>query len=149
MVRTCPVSCKVCVSQCKDAHAECGRWVAAGECSTNPEFMLHACAESCGVCSTSHGDGCADENATACAAWERSGQCHHNTAYMLKHCASSCGLCRTLCKDHDESCAAWAQSGECDANRVVMIQKCPASCGLCSTLEQMSTYGASMSHDEL
>merc|ERR1711871_1757386 len=107
--------------------------------------MLHTCAESCGVCSTSPG-GCVDQNSTACKSWERSGECRSNPQFMLKHCAATCGLCRTLCMDQEDACGTWAQAGECDTNPEVMLLKCPASCGVCSSIEQ---GGEELGKDEL
>jgi len=35
---------------CEDDHSSCGSWADGGECSRNPDFMMGACAESCGFC---------------------------------------------------------------------------------------------------
>ena len=37
--------------KCADTSRECGDWAELGECEANPEFMLHSCKRSCGVCS--------------------------------------------------------------------------------------------------
>lgn len=37
-------------SACEDTKAQCGEWVAHGECTSNPGFMASACPRSCGTC---------------------------------------------------------------------------------------------------
>ncbi|KAJ7393543.1 hypothetical protein OS493_006527 [Desmophyllum pertusum] len=35
---------------CADKHSNCEQWASAGECRTNPDWMLMNCQESCGLC---------------------------------------------------------------------------------------------------
>lgn len=35
---------------CEDLHDSCEAWSDAGECDTNPGYMVRNCAVSCGVC---------------------------------------------------------------------------------------------------
>ena len=37
-------------SSCVDSDADCASWASAGECGSNPEFMLSVCRLSCGAC---------------------------------------------------------------------------------------------------
>jgi len=72
---------------CADAHQQCGRWAARGECSTNPDYMHQSCRLSCGLCQP-----CADEN-DRCAEWAARNQCAENPGYMNAKCKQSCGKC--------------------------------------------------------
>jgi hypothetical protein len=40
---------------CNDSNVNCPAWQAAGECSTNPDYMLSACQMSCGICTNPSG----------------------------------------------------------------------------------------------
>lgn len=35
---------------CADSHPNCAEWAVAGECKTNPGYMLQTCRKSCNVC---------------------------------------------------------------------------------------------------
>ena len=88
-----------------DVMASCGAWAAAGECDTNPAYMLQACALSCGCRSPPPPPPpeCADRDTSgACAHWAASGECEANPAYMKLRCAASCGSCDML--DYKKRC---------------------------------------------
>ncbi|XP_066263229.1 CUB and sushi domain-containing protein 1-like [Branchiostoma lanceolatum] len=42
-------------SSCTDTSEHCASWASAGECDTNPDYMLVQCAQSCGNCGGSGG----------------------------------------------------------------------------------------------
>lgn len=44
--RTCPQTCGAC-GMCIDHHSNCQSWSAAGQCASNPGFMLEQCPYSC------------------------------------------------------------------------------------------------------
>ena len=120
MLKHCPNSCGVCVNGtkadaaaktadaakalheattggCHDAAVskdECAKWVAEGECTDNPAFMLTNCAASCGLCTNV----CSDHDSN-CATWatmNEGRECDENKAFMLKTCPASCGVCHEL-----------------------------------------------------
>lgn len=79
-----------------DKAVECKTWVQAGECHSNPAFMLKNCAESCGLCTHV----CSDHD-PSCPAWsQRNGgtECDENKGFMLATCPASCGVCSELAK---------------------------------------------------
>ena len=99
----------------RDNHTSCSAWAAAGECSSNPTFMLSQCAESCALRDLARAH---DEDAN-CAAWAEAGECSSNPAYMHSHCSRSCGDATPQSADalldtwHTPAeCTQWAGSGE-------------------------------------
>ena len=61
------------------------------ECLVNPEAMMKACPELCGVCTL----GC-DDKMALCTEWAEAGECVSNKAMMLESCPKSCGVCKNL-----------------------------------------------------
>ena len=35
---------------CEDKNTQCSYWAGIGQCSENPNYMLHKCAKSCEQC---------------------------------------------------------------------------------------------------
>ena len=99
---------EVASADCTDAPevmSSCGTWAAAGECDTNPTYMLQACARSCGCRPPPPPPppACADRDTSgACTHWAASGECEANPAYMKLRCAASCGTCDML--DYKKRC---------------------------------------------
>ena len=77
MLRLCPTSCGLCTPECKDADKECPGWGAAGECNTNPEFMIRTCPVTCEACKAT----CKDVQAD-CPGWTADGECFKNPGFM-------------------------------------------------------------------
>lgn len=119
MLKHCPYTCGVCVNETVHSHGaeddapaartapggcydvadkaeECSKWVDAGECSTNPGFMMSHCAASCGLCTPV----CMDHSPD-CPGWaQRDGgaECDNNKLFMMSTCPASCGVCSELQK---------------------------------------------------
>lgn len=72
---------------CIDGSDSCVRWKAAGECFSNPNYMLKECPKSCGLC------GCLDED-DRCPHLAYHNQCTgKDEAYMFLKCKKSCKAC--------------------------------------------------------
>ncbi|XP_071482430.1 zinc metalloproteinase nas-13-like [Diadema antillarum] len=137
MEANCAVSCGKCVSSpsqpCKDERQECGERARAGECMSEPDFMLAFCRRSCGQCDMNQ---CRD-NEDMCKIWARFDECDKNPAYMHVECQESCNLCgknfniTPECVDANGNCALWKAEGMCEENAKYMTKMCPASCGIC------------------
>eukprot|EP00746_Dinoflagellata_sp_MGD_P142927 gnl/MRDRNA2_/MRDRNA2_75822_c0_seq2.p1 gnl/MRDRNA2_/MRDRNA2_75822_c0~~gnl/MRDRNA2_/MRDRNA2_75822_c0_seq2.p1 ORF type:complete len:670 (-),score=68.94 gnl/MRDRNA2_/MRDRNA2_75822_c0_seq2:131-1879(-) len=93
---------------CIDTNKNCKSWAEAGDCKSNPAFMLSLCNASCNLC----GNG----NFTATTSQPTS-----STAQMLETCI-----------DTNKNCKSWADNGDCQSNRAYMILSCNASCQLCT-----------------
>ena len=120
---TCPASCRVCEPGCSDASDACGSWQRQGECEANPDHMLSACPESCGLCKSTK---CADKLSTLCDP----SSC--NSEIMLRLCPKTCGVCASACLDLHQDCSGWARESACFENPGFALANCPRSCGVCS-----------------
>jgi len=108
---------------------------------SNPDFSLHNCAVSCGICKVK----CKDEVAD-CPQWAAQGACAENKHYMAKACPLSCDVCHAhhgqephstcLNQEEDAACKRWAAEGECQSNADFMMRRCAGACGLCKNVCQ-------------
>jgi len=64
----------------EDTDSGCAGWAAAGQCASNPTYMLAGCARSCARAGEDSG----------CAGWAAAGECASNPTYMLAACSWSC-----------------------------------------------------------
>jgi len=131
----CPQSCGICEPNCADEDLlNCPLYAAHGECTKNPEYMLHKCKMSCGYCSPV----CEDSN-SRCAEWAKAEQCNADHDFMIRACPVSCGTCFATCADKQASCPTWALEGACSGNPSYMLKECPHSCDVCSKEEGEDT----------
>ncbi|KAL3902768.1 MAG: hypothetical protein SGPRY_011932, partial [Prymnesium sp.] len=79
---------------------ECTRWAKAGECSSNPAFMLKACEESCKI----FGPKDKYEDKQACVRWASHGECEANPSFMFESCEASCAHAGARKKAYSERC---------------------------------------------
>jgi len=61
------------------ASVHCSEWAAAGECSTNPAYMLDVCSEACSTVAEAN-----------CREWAALGECMRNPDYMSEACSRAC-----------------------------------------------------------
>ena len=103
-----PTPANTTAAGCRDAQVECAGWASAGECASNPDFMLSSCADSCTRCNEGPGgvgqlrsqaevlarrdSFCGDLDGD-CKARGAAGECHSGTDAPLR-CAASCRVCR-------------------------------------------------------
>ena len=70
-------------------HPECEPWAAAGECVTNPGYMLNNCRKDCHHAFTTNSHHDSDQ----CARWAAAGECaSSNRPFMVLACSKSCGM---------------------------------------------------------
>lgn len=117
---------------CRDTHKYCADWAKAGECKSNPAWMLKGCPVACDECENE----CADHN-SHCSSWKARGECKKNAPYMNIYCAKSCEVCNTTgkqCKDEGKDCKYWATQRYCKDPRYknYMKLRCKKSCKLCT-----------------
>lgn len=93
-------------TECEDHFALCNFWAKAGECDSNPKFMLMSCAKSCDSCEVQQNHqpqetrrvaeieplDCQDEH-ELCEVWATKGECQNNPKYMSTSCAKACHSC--------------------------------------------------------
>jgi hypothetical protein len=101
----------------KAPAANCTAWHAAGECDTNPNFVMHQCSDMCGLCDTV----CADQF-DMCLEWAAGGQCEANRAFMYRNCPASCALCARVRRAGMHGAKA-RRSGQGDAARESLPEK--------------------------
>ena len=110
--------------------ASCPEWAAMGECESNPQYMLHSCARSCG---------CKEPPPHVRAVWhDAQADAGQSAAASATSSSTSSGdEEEPACVDRDKSgaCATWAEAGECEANPAFMKLKCAASCNTCDWLD--------------
>ena len=104
---------------CFDENDRCVEWAIQNQCTTNPDYMLQSCKDTCGVCSCEDkNDKCAEVSEesgecilTKCDRWVSEGECETNPYYMDIYCQKSCDRCQDIiktfenCKDDDDRCA--------------------------------------------
>lgn len=83
-----------------EEDANCASWAAAGECSSNPDFMRTQCKVTCeradaqqtSPVKLSGTSGLRDtwKTPSDCIAWAGSGECENNPSFMSSNCALSC-----------------------------------------------------------
>eukprot|EP00966_Prymnesium_polylepis_P055315 1279145-Prymnesium_polylepis.2 len=85
----------------------------AGECATNPKFMMASCAEACKAAK-----GAQDKDPN-CAAWAAADECKTNPGFMKKTCPQSCRAAPAAQEKRDthSECGSWAAKGECEKAR--------------------------------
>lgn len=119
MERDCPVSCKICKEICADyaCSQECSTRAAAGECLSNPEYMLTRCKKTCQYC-----DRCTNLH-TACP--YQAASCSDTTQIpkMYFYCRPTCGLCSMFFGKIETKCLA--QITNCNSTLDPTTQKCP------------------------
>ncbi|EOD28154.1 hypothetical protein EMIHUDRAFT_235093 [Emiliania huxleyi CCMP1516] len=100
----------------------CTVWADAGECSSNPTFMLQNCAAACEVA------GREKRELEECAGLIAGAGCRSEP--VLARCGSACFLnfSASWTPDREGNCWYWATDGECDANPAWMESSCPRSC---------------------
>lgn len=151
---------------CVDNNNRCPEWVADGQCSTNPGYMLENCKLSCGVCQNLGDDQlsptsspndelsptsspCIDKN-DRCAEWAAGDQCSSNPGYMLENCKLSCNDCESegndqpspvlsSCTDNNNRCAEWSGDGQCSSNPGYMLKNCKLSCDACESSGELAS----------
>lgn len=89
MERDCPVSCKYCKEICADYDCtqECAKKALAGECTSNPEYMLVRCKKTCQYC-----DRCTNLH-TACPYQAASCTDNAQIPNLYFYCRPTCGQC--------------------------------------------------------
>jgi len=119
--------------KCSDNKENCASWATAGECNTNPNYMLAQC---CRSCKTNHGIQMSDEQTCSdsnnfCMSWSMNGECANNPMYMKKKCCDSCTKYQN-CTDGHVNCKKWAQHGHCRGSFSEFMKKnCLRSCNYC------------------
>jgi len=100
----------------------CTVWADAGECSSNPTFMLQNCAAACEAA------GREKRELEECAGLIAGAGCRSEP--VLARCGSACFLnfSASWTPDREGNCWYWATDGECDANPAWMESSCPRSC---------------------
>ena len=81
-------------ANCQDEQADCRKFALAGECKTNPSWMLQTCQQSCGLCFSKdpQDEPCKDMH-TSCSQWSNELECFANPLFMSRACPKSCWLC--------------------------------------------------------
>ena len=95
---------------CRDLNKDCKAWAAAGECSSNRNYMSHMCPVSCLRCDTFSA----------------------SKTEQLKHVAVSRAVASLQGADKHEECNAWAKAGECGLNPKYMLSECQHACAALS-----------------
>jgi ShK domain-like len=112
---------------------ECPGWAATGECTINPDYMLHHCRYSCQTCMEIDGHGGTTQIAPAHA---KSAVVEHlkTTAQYIRTIIETQPQLRATCRNHNSECTFWAVQGEClegDKIAPYMLEHCPAACRAC------------------
>ena len=120
--------------ECRDENPNCVWWAEEGECSRNPDYMLHNCKASCKQCRHSITDDtvirkiepeeCGNKNPN-CGWWAEAGECIKNPNYMLHICKASCKKC--LQDFFPIECPVWAATDQCKISSWV-VENCGVSC---------------------
>tara|TARA_B110001452_G_scaffold37928_1_gene29013 strand:+ start:205 stop:1134 length:930 start_codon:yes stop_codon:yes gene_type:complete len=74
----------------KDKHAECKQWASAGECGSNPDFMLSECKLACEAADRPPVVEDTWHTGSECLGWAGAGECEKNKDFMATNCALSC-----------------------------------------------------------
>ncbi|PSC67614.1 KDEL-tailed cysteine endopeptidase CEP1 [Micractinium conductrix] len=159
-------------AQCADLDAMCASWATAGNCATNPDFMVGTptvpgrCLAACGVCDNDAAPGAAEAKvdcrdfSPSCAYWAGTRQCEKTPGFMVGDatrygaCMQSCGVCngvgksKAACVDWDDSCAWWMTVGECTKSSAYMSMYCQASCAACDTTVVEGSPGECYDRDQ-
>jgi hypothetical protein len=88
----------------EDTDEECPSWAEAGECESNPDFMLNSCMKSCaknakasaGVPGDMYYEPGHEHEPASCQDWAKDGDCEANPEYMLHNCAVTCSMWRKV-----------------------------------------------------
>jgi ShK domain-like len=113
---------------------ECPGWAATGECTINPDYMLHHCRYSCQTCMEIDGHGGTTQIAPVHA---KTAIVQHlmATAQYIRTITATKPQLRATCRNHISECTYWAVQGECLKGTEIapyMLEHCPAACRACA-----------------
>ena len=114
---------------CEDTNNNCEDWAKRGECSSNPQYMLIYCRESCESCISGH----AGEVQIAPDESIRHKVMEHlvETQKYLKEVADFKAKILRTCRNENKLCTHWAVKGECEKNQKFMNENCKPACKKC------------------
>ena len=112
---------------------DCPGWAASGECTINPDYMLHHCRYSCQTCMEIDGHGGTTQIAPTDA---RAAIVQHlkATAQYIRTITERQPELRATCRNLASECTYWAVLGECREGTDTapyMLEHCPAACRAC------------------
>jgi hypothetical protein len=111
----------------------CPGWAATGECTINPDYMLHHCQYSCQTCIEIDGHGGMTQIAPTDA---RTAIVQHlmETAEYIRNIIEAQPQLRATCRNYASECTYWAVQGQCIEGADTapyMLEHCPAACRMC------------------
>jgi len=138
-------------NSCKDDHENCAGWADAGECETNPNYMLNSCRKSCGQCKTVLNK-IEDDSTALLSRTAKFGvvqSAHGNlkektldkVKSMLDYMEKSDDYLslptkiRNNCQNNNELCSFWAALDECKKNMAFMKIQCAPACQTCHLID--------------
>jgi ShK domain-like len=114
---------------------ECPGWAAQGECTINPDYMLHNCRFSCQTCVEIDGHGGITQIAPGSQdIRDKIVQHLTDTAQYVRTILQQEPQVRATCRNAVPECTYWAVQGQCTIGTdraQYLSENCPAACHTC------------------